>query len=129
MFGECNILHYGTRADRFVVSLHVPQEQMVGGVFSAGHFGCGRRPEVLVTVAAGYQQQFAAGRAHLALVVQRLPSQFRDVLWQVTDQCQEPHVARVTMGHAWEHKCKHELKTSNSSGKKTKKKNTKYVPT
>lgn len=89
----------GTRADRENTSLHVPQEQMVGGVFSAGHFGRGRRPEVLVTVAAGYQQQFAAGRAHLALVVQRLPSQFRDVLWQVADQRQETHVARVTVRH------------------------------
>lgn len=90
---------------------HVPQQQVVGGVLATGHFRRGRRPEVLVPIAAGYQQQFA-GRAHLPLV-QRLPPQLGEVLRQMSDQRQEPYVTRVTVRYS----C-----TGKWRGKKTEKK-------
>jgi len=94
---------------------HVPQQQVVGGVLAASHFRRGRRPEVLVPVAAGYQQQFT-GRAHLPLV-QRLPSQFREVLRQMADQRQESHVARVTVRYAWRTKTQRTMKPTPTGNK------------
>jgi len=82
---------------RIRIPSHVPQQQVVSRVLATSHFRRGRRPEILVPVAARYQQQFA-GRAHLPLV-QRLPPLFGKVLRQMADQRQKPHVARVTVWH------------------------------
>lgn len=90
---------YDRRGRRSREISHVPQQQVVGGVLAARDFRRGRRPEILVPVATGYQQQFAR-RAHLPLV-QRLPSQLGETLRQMADQRQESHVARVTVRYAW----------------------------